>query len=157
MIPALLELTDALLAETQASRSTIRLDTAVARAALLAESLAPGVRPMVPSSVADILAAPTYQFLLRERRLLIQRDCRIESPAPPRSLIDQDRVWAQMLAPVLERECLLGVISVHVQGSVRDWSPADLSALCMTQDLVSRWCREHRDELGVITPTEGQG
>ncbi len=143
-IPALRALTDALLEQTRASRTTVRLAVdGHPSTALVAESLAPGVRSMRDGPQPPITAAPTYVFLERERRILVQRDCRTEGPAPPASLIDDYGVWSQMLAPVLDGETLAGTISVHCERRTRDWSAEDVAALAKTQANVTDWYREH--------------
>ncbi len=110
---------------------------------LVAESLAPGVRSMRDGPQPPITAAPTYVFLAQERRILVQRDCRSDGPAPPASLIDDYGVWSQMLAPVLDGETLVGTISVHCERQTRDWSAEEIAALIDMQTKVTDWYRAH--------------
>jgi GAF domain-containing protein len=116
--------------KTGASRTTVRGRAGDDPVALLAESLAPGVESMADGQQpAAIVAAPTYVVLSSTRAILVQDDCRDEGPRPPRSLIERYRVYAQMLAPVLSGDEMIGTISVHQQDTTRHWSKADIAAL----------------------------
>jgi GAF domain-containing protein len=139
-IPALQEVCAALLAATGSSRTTVRLVDPDGSIRLVAESRAQGVPSMVDGPQPAITAAPTYVELERHRRLIVQGDTRCEPPAPPRSLIDHYRVWAQMLAPVVVGDEMVGTISVHQQEATRVWSAADRSALIAAQRSVTAWC-----------------
>lgn len=124
-------LTGRLLERTGASRTTVRARSGDDPVALLAESLAPGVPTMrsIPAEPAAIVAAPTYVVLAETKSILVQDDCRTQDPRPPESLTGHFRVYAQMLAPVLDGEEMIGTISVHQQDTPRHWTPADIAAL----------------------------
>jgi maleate isomerase len=123
-------LADQLRERTGASRTTVRGRAGDDPVALLAESLAPGVESMREGQqAAAIVAAPTYVVLSRTRTILVQDDCRGEGPRPPRSLIERYHVYAQMLAPVLDDDEMIGTISVHQQDTPRHWTRADVDAL----------------------------
>ena len=127
---ALRRLTDRLLAETGASRTTVRGRDGDDPVALLAESRAAGVESMADGQQpAKIVAAPTYVWLSETRSVLVQADCVHEGPEPPRSLIERYRVRAQMVAPVLADGKVIGTVSVHQQDAVRHWTPDDIAAL----------------------------
>jgi GAF domain-containing protein len=139
-------ITDALLAELSASRTTIRLAVdGGPPTTLVAESRATGVRSMRDGPQPAITAAPTYVYLEQQRRILVQADCRHDPPAPPASLIEDYGVLAQMLAPVLDRAgtALVGTISVHSQGRTRTWTVADVVALAAAQVAVIGWYADH--------------
>jgi len=121
---------DRLLATTGASRTTIRLDRPDAIFPIVAESVAPGVPSLLGGvGVGDLRAARTFQWLDRERRVLVQDDLEHADPAPPAELIQAYGARAQMLAPVLEGERLAGIVSVHQSGGPRAWSDADVQAI----------------------------
>lgn len=127
-------LADALRAETGASRTTVRGRRGDDPVALLAESLAPGAESMADGQQpAAITAAPTYLVLSQTRAILVQDDCVNQGPRPPRSMIERYRVHAQMVAPVLDGEGLIGTVSVHQQDTTRHWSQADIAALRRVQ------------------------
>jgi GAF domain-containing protein len=121
---------DRLLATTGASRTTIRLDRPDAVFPIVAESVAPGVPSLLGGrGVGDLRAAKTFQWLDRERRVLVQDELERADPAPPAELIQAYGAKAQMLAPVLEGERLAGIVSVHQSGGPRAWTDADVQAI----------------------------
>ena len=70
----------------------------------------------------------------RERRLLIQSDLLDAEVAPPPQLIAQYGARAQMLAPILRDDRLVGILSVHYAPGPRDWTPEDIGALERARD-----------------------
>lgn len=144
-IAALQQVCVDLLAATGSSRTTVRLVERDGSVRLVAEARAPGVASMAAGPQPSIVAAPTYQVLLRDRVPIYQSDTRTEPPAPPASLVQHYRVWAQMLAPVEVAGDIVATISVHQQERTRSWSRADRTALATTIELVTQWCRaNHR-------------
>lgn len=123
------QLADDLLAKTAASRTTIRLLDETGRRHLVAESLAPGTVSMSTGPRMEPADHDAYRFLVRERRLLIQEDCRSGEPRPPAALVEHFGVWAQMLAPVIVSDEIRGTISVHLQGATRKWGQPAIDAL----------------------------
>jgi maleate isomerase len=121
-----------LLEETSASRTTLRLDTPGDVFPVVAEACAPGVRSIRDATEIDLRKAATFQHLERERRLLVQRDCLSDEPLAPPELIDLYGVRAQMLAPLVLDDRLVGIISVHYASSPREWRPEEVSALEQT-------------------------
>jgi GAF domain-containing protein len=124
---------DQLRVATSASRTTVRVVDATGAPALIAESLAAGVISMRDGPQPAITAAPTYVELERTRAILVQDDCRVDGPRPPASLIDDYRVYAQMLAPVFAGDVMIATISVHHEGSSRHWTAAEVDALAGAQ------------------------
>lgn len=121
---------DRLLAATGASRITVRLDRPDAIFPIVAESCSDGVPSLLGGAgVGDLRAAKTFQWLDRERRVLVQDDLEHADPAPPAALIQGYGARAQMLAPVLDGERLAGIVSVHQSGGPRAWSHADVQAI----------------------------
>lgn len=138
-----------LLEATSSSRTTIRLVERDGSVRLVAEARAPGVVSMVDGPQPSVVAAPTYQVLIRDRVPIYQSDTRTEPPAPPASLVEHYRVWAQMLAPVEVAGDVVATISVHQQDQTRVWSRADRAALATTVELVTQWCQDnHRFDHG---------
>lgn len=127
------ELAAALLARVNASRVTVRLCEDGSDPLLVAEALAPGIPSMAGGPVTGIREAGTYVFLEKERRILVQNDCRAGEPTPPPSLIETYRVYAQMLAPVIVRGEMVGTISVHQQDRSRVWTKGEIGALADAQ------------------------
>ncbi len=131
--PLLQEVATRLLAETGASRVTVRRPDAAGEAVLVAEACAPGVVSMGRRPVRGVVEAPTYRFLAERRQLLVQEDLTTDSVAPPPSLVERYGVLAQMLAPVCAGEVMVATISVHEQGRARRWEEADVDALRRAQ------------------------
>ncbi len=122
-----------LLDRTGASRTTLRWANRDSGPVLIAEVCAPGVSSMRDSSLRGVAEAPTYLYLLEHRRFLIQEDCLADPVAPPRSLVEDFDVRAQMLAPVTLDDAMIATISVHYQGAPRAWSEADIESLTAAQ------------------------
>ncbi len=122
-----------LLRSTESSRTTLRLDLPDQDAgldAVVAEALAPGVRSLRgDTSIRNLCDVSTVRFLETQRRLLVQNDCSADDLAPPPELIELYGVKAQMLAPIVREDRLVGVISVHHAPGPRDWSAEDVAAL----------------------------
>ena len=114
---------------TGASRTTLRLDTPGDVFPVVAEGLAPGVRSIKGETGIDLRAAVTFQYLERERRNLIQSDCAAGDYPAPAELLDFYGVKAQMLAPLVRDDRLIGIISVHYAPSTREWSEEEVAAL----------------------------
>jgi maleate isomerase len=127
------EILENLLRSTGASRTTLRLDLSDQDAgldAVAAEALAPGVRSLrEDSSIRNLRDVSTVRFLETQRRLLVQNNCSADDLAPPPELIELYGVKAQMLAPIVREDRLVGVISVHHAPGPRDWSAEDVAAL----------------------------
>jgi hypothetical protein len=129
------QLCEQLLIATGASRTTIRIVDAAGRPELVAEALAPGVPSMSAATAVNPERFPTYTYLAQKKEILVQQDTRTHPIRPPDSLIDELRVYAQMLAPVLRDGELFGTISVHIQDRSHEFTPAEVAALRDTQ----RW------------------
>jgi maleate isomerase len=136
------ETMEGLLEATGASRTTLRLDLLDEDAgldAVAAEALAPGVHSIKEdTSISNLREVPTVRFLEEQRRLLVQNDCIGAEPASPPELVDVYGVRAQMLAPLVREDRLIGVISVHYVPGPRDWSAEDIAALQEAAEHVQR-------------------
>ncbi len=122
-----------LLGSTDASRTTLRLDLPDQGAGLdevAAEALAPGVRSIrSDTAIRNLRDSATVRFLEERRTPLVQEDCSMADPAPPPELIESYGVRAQMVAPLVRDDGLIGAISVHYVPGPRRWSAQDLVAL----------------------------
>jgi maleate isomerase len=123
------EIVEELLEKTGASRVTIRLDTPGQVFPVVAEALEEGTRSIAGDVSIDLRGAATFTFLERERRNLIQEDCASgEVPAPPELVVSYG-VKAQMLAPLVLDDRLVGILSVHFTPATRVWTSEDVAAL----------------------------
>jgi maleate isomerase len=118
-----------LLLRTGASRTTLRLDRPDSFFPVVAEACAPGIRSIADDTSIDLRASATFQSLERKRQLLIQTDLLAADPAPPAELIELYGARAQMLAPVVRNDALVGIVSVHYSPGPRTWTEGDVAAL----------------------------
>ena len=136
------EILQDLLVSTGASRTTLRLDLPDQDAGLdtvAAEALARGIRSVRDdTSIRNLRGASTVRFLEEQRRPLVQNDCLADDLAPPSELIELYGVRAQMLAPIVRDDRLIGVISVHYVPGPRDWRAEDVAALQEATERVQR-------------------
>ena len=128
MSDALQALVEETLAATQGSRVTLRVDTPGAVFPVVAEACAAGVRPIRDATEIDLRAAATFQWLAREHRTLVQRDCLRDEPVAPQALADLYGVRAQILAPLVRDGRLVGIVSVHHAATPRVWAPSEVAA-----------------------------
>jgi maleate isomerase len=68
----------------------------------------------------------------------VQNDCLADDLAPPSELIEHYGVKAQMLAPIVRDDRLVGVISVHYAPGPRDWSSENVAVLQEAVERVQR-------------------
>jgi GAF domain-containing protein len=131
-IEAFQRILDDLLAATNASRTTLRLDWpewGLHVDDVAAEARRPGVASLAGQTSIDQRRAETVRWLERELHPLVQDDCSTAEHAPPRELVELYGVRAQMLGPVVRDGHLVGWVSVHENGSTRRWTDEDFVAL----------------------------
>lgn len=131
-----------LLAATEASRTTLRLDMPGRNFPAVGEALADGVPSIRQDESLDQRNAPTARWLMESHEILVQEDCATADPPPPPELIRGYGVKAQMLGPIVHESAVIGWISVHYVPSRRRWTDEDIAAL---QAAISRV----REELGL--------
>ena len=121
-----------LLAATDASRTTFRLDWpawSLHVDDVAAEARKPDAASLSGQTSIDQRSAPTVRWLARELRTLVQHDCSVAEHPPPTELVELYGVRAQMLAPVVRDGCLIGWVSVHQNQTTRHWTEEDVRAL----------------------------
>jgi maleate isomerase len=114
-----------------ASRTTLRIDIdewGVDVDTPLTEATAPGVSSIRGASL-DQRSLPTVQVLARERKTLVHNDCAAANPPPPQALLDVYGVKAQVLAPLVRKQQLIGWISVHYTLSPRVWTADEIETV----------------------------
>ena len=117
-----------LLAQVRASRVTVRLDVATMNFPVVAEAVAPGIKPAAGDQSIDQRNVPTVKHILETKELLIQPNFSESSPAPPPALLTTYGTRAQMLSPILGGAGVIGYISVH-SSDPRPWSKDDIDSL----------------------------
>ena len=121
-----------LLAKTNASRTTLRLDVeerGFSVNSVVAEALAPGVKSIAAERTMPQHKTQTAGYLEQHRKILVQNDCANAELQPPKELMQIYGTKAQMLAPLERGGRLAGWISVHYNPSTREWTPQDVTAL----------------------------
>ncbi|MCW2881416.1 MAG: hypothetical protein JWQ95_5516 [Sphaerisporangium sp.] len=118
-----------LVQQTDASRSTLRLDVAGLNFPAVAEALADGIQTLGGNHSIDQRNLATVQYLFATHDLLIQPDVTKSDTPPPKALIEVYGVQAQVLAPILLNDNVLGWISVHQCGAPREWTEKDITAI----------------------------
>jgi maleate isomerase len=124
--------TEVLLEETNAGRTTLRLDWPTWDLHVddvSAEARQVGVASLEGATSIDQRQAETVRWLERERRLLVQRNCEEAEERPPSELLQLYGVQAQMLGPVIRGDRLIGWLSVHELDGPRDWTSDDRNAV----------------------------
>ncbi len=121
-----------LLAKTNASRTTLRLDVPERGFhvnGVVAEALAPGVNSIAGETSLQQRQSQTATYLEKHREILLQNDCLTAELRPPKELLQIYGTKAQMMGPVVRGDALVGWVSVHYNPSTREWSAADVAAL----------------------------
>ena len=88
-------------------------------------------------AITDLRAAPTVRYLAERKTVLIQEDLAAADPPVPEVLLSLYKAKAQMLAPVIHDQQLIGIISVHDVRGPRKWSDADADHLHDAQQQIS--------------------
>ena len=113
---------------TAASRVTLRMDDGRGQFPVVAEAVSPGVRSIADDTEIDLRSAPTFRYLERELRPLVQEDILASDTAPPPELVERYGARAQILAPVVRDGRMVGFVSVHHAQGPRRWSGEEIAA-----------------------------
>lgn len=127
---AMQAVTDQLRADARADRTTLRIDLPDAACSVTtcaAESRGPTVKSIRTDATLPQRDLDTVRWIEAHRRVLVQTDFS-DVPRPPKELIDVYGVRAQMLAPVVYDDTMVGRLSVHSL-TERPWSDQDQYAL----------------------------
>jgi GAF domain-containing protein len=130
-IAALQTIQDQLRAQTDVFRTTFRLDIEDSEEffPVVAESLGEGADSMIEHRMGfDLRDTATFQYINRGHDLLVQSDC-TKPPLPNQELVKKFDTWAQMLAPLVQANTMIGILSVHHQGAPRQWTDEEITAL----------------------------
>jgi GAF domain-containing protein len=133
-------LMEELLERTSASRTTLRIDDEPGvEFPIKAEALAPGIGSIAGDPTLRVRVSATFQWVDRERRVLVQEDLLEADPAPAPQLVEKYGARAQMLAPVERGGEVVGLVSVHYAPGPRQWTDEEVAAV---EEIVERVVRE---------------
>lgn len=122
--------------ELGVSRVFLRLVTpGAALPQVVAEAVAPGIRLVGSERDPDFSQAPTFLFVSRERRPLVQDDVTDAAAPPPPEIIEYYGIAAQMLVPVVRGDRFTGIVGIHWADGPRRWSDAEIARA----DEFARW------------------
>ena len=140
-------LMEELLERTGASRTTLRIDDEPGvEFPIKAEALASGIDSIAGDPTLRVRVSATFQWVDRERRVLVQDDLRDADPAPATQLVEQYGARAQMLAPVVRGGEVVGLVSVHYAPGPRQWTEDEISAVEEIVERVERALEEPAPE-----------
>jgi len=119
-------------AKTNATRAALRLEDAERGFHIedvVAESLAPGMEANVAETSLQQRNSLMAEYLRQHRQVLVHNDCLNASLQFPEELRRIFGTKAQMIAPIVRANKMVGWISVHQNESDRQWKPEDVVAL----------------------------
>ena len=120
----------ALLAETGASRVTLRRGVTDGYVfPVTDEALAPGVASLKEERTIDLRTQPVA-LEVQQRGQVVQDDCRAayDDPAFQEMLQTYGGLAAQIVTAVVAEDGVAGIVSVHQLGSPRRWSADEVDA-----------------------------
>ena len=129
-----------LLAQTKASRVTLRQDLPGDYAfPVTHEALAPGTASLMEERTVDLRSQPVVAELARGRQV-VQDDCRAayDDAAFHRMRQTYGGLAAQIVTPVLLNEQLVAIVSVHELSEPRAWTRQEIAAATLAADEVER-------------------
>ena len=117
--------------KTNASRTTLRLDDekhGFHVNGVVAEALAAGIKSIAAETSLQQRKSGTASYLEKHRKILVQNDTADAEPQPPKELIAIYGTKAQMMAPIVRGDAMVGWLSVHYNPSTREWTREDVAA-----------------------------
>ena len=130
MVSEVESILQALLAETRASRVTLRRGVSDGYIfPVTDEALAPGVASLKEERTVDLRAQPVVREVQR-RGQVVQEDCRAanDDPAFQQMLETYGGLAAQIVTAVVADGSVAAIVSVHQLGSPRRWSEDEADA-----------------------------
>jgi maleate isomerase len=119
-------------------RVTLRLDVRGKNFPVVGEAVAPGAPSIRHDESVDQRGAATAQWIMKNRSVLVQSNFSSSDIRPPAALIAAYAVMAQMLAPVVHHDRVVGWISVH-SAVERDWKANEIA---LAADLAAEFSRQ---------------
>jgi GAF domain-containing protein len=131
---------DDLRAELRADRCTLRVDVEGETFPVVHESLGEGAGTLVGERTVALRGQPVVEALLSGVDQVVQEDCAAASddPAFHAMRAAYGGLSAQVVTAVRDGERLAGIISVHVLGGTRAWTPVDMGRARRAADDIGR-------------------
>ena len=128
------DILETLLRETNASRTTLRIDLpqfGLNVNAPAAEALAPGVHSIKKETSLDQRKAVAVKWLEKNRRTFVENDCLNTTPdiAPEKEVTGVYGIRSEMVAPVIRNDHLIGWVSVHNIQGPHQWTKSEIAAI----------------------------
>jgi GAF domain-containing protein len=128
------EILTRLLEQTNASRTTLRIDLpqfGLNVNAPAAEALAPGVHSIKSQTSLDQRRAVAVLWLEKNRRVFVENDCLNTTPdvAPEKEVTGIYGIRSEMVAPVIHNDDLIGWVSVHNTRGPHQWTKGEIAAI----------------------------
>ena len=121
--------------EVKTFRTALRLETPGDTFPVVAESLGETAETTKGPLPYDLTAVGTVQWLMKEKRILVQHDC-YKGPQPPKELMEVEHVGAQLLGPLFRGDTLVGIVAAHHADEPRQWTGEDVAAMAHAMDRV---------------------
>jgi len=148
----------ALLAETGASRVTLRQDVPGDYAfPVVQEALAPGAPSLRQERTVDLRTQPVVKELLQGRQV-VQDDCRVayDDPAFHSMLEAYGGLAAQIVTPIFEQDRLVAILSLHQLGRPRRWKVEEVAAAARAAQRIGKLLVLHRHKHEIATTQHKQ-
>ncbi len=132
---ALTDILGALRRDTDAGRTTVRLDDCGVGFhvdTVAAESLSDGVHSILTLNSLDQKNAAAVKWLEKNRRTFVMDDTMNpwdHEVAPEQDVIDAYGIRSEMVSPVIKQEELIGWVSVHYTKGARVWTEAEIARI----------------------------
>lgn len=121
-------------------RCTLRLDVAGEYFPVVHESRTGKARTLIGDRSVSLQGQPVVEAILAGAEQVVQPDTASASDdrAFQDMLVQYGGLGAQIVTPVREGDCLLGIVSLHHLGGPRDWSQAERSRARAAAEIVRR-------------------
>lgn len=134
-VVALSDLLRALREDTDAGRTTVRLDDCGLGFhvdTVAAESLADGVHSILTLNTLDQRNAAAIKWLNKNRRTFVMDDTLDpwdEEVAPEKAVVEAYGIRSEMVAPVIKGGDFIGWVSAHFTKGARVWTEAEIARI----------------------------
>jgi GAF domain-containing protein len=136
------EIMDKLRKDTQAGRTTVRIDhpdLGVSVDSPAAESLREGVHSIKSQTDLDVWNCAAARWLIKNKRTFVMNDCMNPwdpEVAPEREVIEIYGIQSEMVTLVTKGGEVIGLVSVHYTKGARNWTEDEIRMIESASDSV---------------------